>query len=80
MGQIIAPLIHSDDFAKLKNIFLAKNFFLKKSMPLMLLGFVLFCTTRKIFFKANPEDKKEKGICDNKLFFHCHRRPKFFET
>ena len=38
-------------------------------MPLMLLGFVLFCTTRKIFFKANPEDEKEKGICDNKLFF-----------
>ena len=35
----------------------------------MLLGFVLFCTTRKIFFKANPEDEKEKGICDNKLFF-----------
>ena len=35
----------------------------------MLLGFVLFCTTRKIFFKANPGDEKEKGICDNKLFF-----------
>ena len=29
-----------------KNIFLAKNFFFLKSMPLMLLGFVLFCTTR----------------------------------
>ena len=59
MGQIIAPLIHSDDFAKLKNIFLAKNFFLKIHAT----NAVGFCFilhhSKKIFFKANPEDEKE---------------------